>query len=214
MSDPIVSFDEAAMRGELELSEEQSRIHPERPSGGGGRDRRDRYERTAGREAAPDTTSAGSRPPGPGDQDAQAQGHEVHGDHRALRPVEEAMIEMYRRGLHQEDRGRLRDPGASVGIDGVEPQRQGVRGRRGVEEQAADPQVPLSSTASTEEKLGRFLRTWPMVAIGVNDDGYRERIGAAEGFTESAECWREFLSSLKGRGLLACACSPATRPPP
>ena len=40
-----------------------------------------------------------------------------------------------------------------------------------------------------------------MVAIGVNDDGYREVIGAAEGFTESAECWREFLSWLKGRGL-------------
>lgn len=40
-----------------------------------------------------------------------------------------------------------------------------------------------------------------MVAIGVNDDGYREIIGAAEGFTESAECWREFLSWLKSRGL-------------
>ena len=40
-----------------------------------------------------------------------------------------------------------------------------------------------------------------MVAIGVNDDGYREVIGAAEGFTESAECWREFLSWLKSRGL-------------
>ena len=40
-----------------------------------------------------------------------------------------------------------------------------------------------------------------MVAIGVNDDGYREIIGAAEGFTESTECWREFLSWLKSRGL-------------
>lgn len=40
-----------------------------------------------------------------------------------------------------------------------------------------------------------------MVAIGVNDDGYREVIGAAEGFTESAECWRDFLSWLKARGL-------------
>lgn len=40
-----------------------------------------------------------------------------------------------------------------------------------------------------------------MVAIGVRDDGHREIIGAAEGFTESAECWREFLSWLKGRGL-------------
>lgn len=40
-----------------------------------------------------------------------------------------------------------------------------------------------------------------MVAIGVNGDGYREVIGAAEGYTESAECWRDFLSWLKGRGL-------------
>ena len=40
-----------------------------------------------------------------------------------------------------------------------------------------------------------------MVAIGVNDDGHREVIGAAEGFTEPSECWREFLSWLKSRGL-------------
>ena len=48
---------------------------------------------------------------------------------------------------------------------------------------------------------GSFENVAVMVAIGVNDDGYREVIGAAEGFTESAECWREFLSWLKGRGL-------------
>lgn len=40
-----------------------------------------------------------------------------------------------------------------------------------------------------------------MVAIGVNDDGYHEVIGAAEGFAEPTECWREFLSRLKSRGL-------------
>ena len=40
-----------------------------------------------------------------------------------------------------------------------------------------------------------------MVAIGVNDDGYREVAGAAEGFTESSECWRDFLSWLRSRGL-------------
>lgn len=27
-----------------------------------------------------------------------------------------------------------------------------------------------------------------MVAIGVNEDGYRKVVGCAEGFTESAEC--------------------------
>ena len=40
-----------------------------------------------------------------------------------------------------------------------------------------------------------------MVAIGVNDDGYREVIGVAEGFTESSECWRDFPSRLRSRGL-------------
>ena len=40
-----------------------------------------------------------------------------------------------------------------------------------------------------------------MVAIGVNEDGYREIIGCAEGFTESKKCPRDFLSWLKSRGL-------------
>ncbi len=40
-----------------------------------------------------------------------------------------------------------------------------------------------------------------MVAIGMNEDGYREVIGCAEGFTKSKECWQDFLSWLKSRGL-------------
>ena len=40
-----------------------------------------------------------------------------------------------------------------------------------------------------------------MVAIGVDDDGCREVIGAAEGFAESPECWRELLSRPRSRGL-------------
>ncbi len=48
---------------------------------------------------------------------------------------------------------------------------------------------------------GSYENVAAMVAIGVNDDGCREVIGAAEGFTESAECWREFLSWLESRGL-------------
>ena len=40
-----------------------------------------------------------------------------------------------------------------------------------------------------------------MVAIGANEDGYREMIGCAEGFAESKECWRDFLSWLRSRGL-------------
>ena len=127
--------------------------------------------------------------------------------------VEEAMIEMYLAGVStQEDRGRLRDPVGRerVGIDGVEPQRQGVRGRRGVEEQAARPRkypyVFVDGIYLKRSWGGSFENVAVMVAIGVNDDGYREVIGAAEGFTESAECWREFLSWLKApRAALACS---------
>ena len=48
---------------------------------------------------------------------------------------------------------------------------------------------------------GSYENVAVMVAIGVNEDGYREVVGCAEGFTESAECWRDFLSWLKSRGL-------------
>ncbi len=48
---------------------------------------------------------------------------------------------------------------------------------------------------------GSYENVAAMAAIGVNEDGYREVIGCAEGFTESSECWRDFLSWLKSRGL-------------
>lgn len=48
---------------------------------------------------------------------------------------------------------------------------------------------------------GSYENVAVMVAIGVNEDGYREVIGCAEGFAESSECWRDFLSWLKSRGL-------------
>ena len=48
---------------------------------------------------------------------------------------------------------------------------------------------------------GSYENVAVMVAIGVNGDGYREVVGCAEGFTESKECWRGFLSWLKSRGL-------------
>ena len=48
---------------------------------------------------------------------------------------------------------------------------------------------------------GSYENVAVMVAIGVNEDGYREVLGCAEGFTESKECWRGFLSWLKSRRL-------------
>ena len=40
-----------------------------------------------------------------------------------------------------------------------------------------------------------------MVAIAVNEDGYREVLGAAEGMKEDKASWLEFFQWLRGRGL-------------
>ena len=40
-----------------------------------------------------------------------------------------------------------------------------------------------------------------LVAIGVDQDGYRQILGVAEGAKEDAESWRQFLRHLKQRGL-------------
>jgi putative transposase len=40
-----------------------------------------------------------------------------------------------------------------------------------------------------------------LVAVGVNQEGFREILGVAEGGREDKESWRAFLRQLKGRGL-------------
>ena len=40
-----------------------------------------------------------------------------------------------------------------------------------------------------------------MVAIGINDLGYREVLGITVGDSEAKGFWRQFLGSLKERGL-------------
>jgi len=40
-----------------------------------------------------------------------------------------------------------------------------------------------------------------LIAMGVNEDGYREVLGITEGLQEDGHSWREFLASLRGRGL-------------
>ena len=48
---------------------------------------------------------------------------------------------------------------------------------------------------------GEFENVSILVAIGVDEDGYREIIGAAEGMKEDAESWKYFLIWLEERGL-------------
>ncbi len=121
--------------------------------------------------------------------------------------VEEAMIEMYLAGVSTR---RIEDVseilwGSSVSSATVSSLNE--KASASVEEWRNRPPGRAYPYACVD---GIYLRrSWGgacedvavMIAIGVNDDGYREVIGAAEGFTESSECWREFLSWLRSRGL-------------
>lgn len=48
---------------------------------------------------------------------------------------------------------------------------------------------------------GEYENVSVLVALAVNEDGYREVIGASEGMKEDKESWLSFLRSLRARGL-------------
>jgi transposase-like protein len=48
---------------------------------------------------------------------------------------------------------------------------------------------------------GEYENVSVLVAIAVNEDGYREVLGAAEGMKEDKSSWTEFFQWLRGRGL-------------
>ena len=218
MSDPIVTFDENAVRGELrELVRRtvEDTINALLEEEADDLVKAGRYERTAGREAYRAghyerdlTTTSGQvtlkMPKLKGVRFATAV---IERYKRRETSVEEAMIEMYLAGVSTR---RIEDVseilwGASVSASTVSNLNE--KAFEAVEEwrcrplTCAYPYVFVDGFCLKRAWGGSFENVAVMVAIGVNDDGYREVIGAAEGFTESAECWREFLSWLKGRGL-------------
>lgn len=121
--------------------------------------------------------------------------------------VEEAMIEMYLAGVSTR---RIEDVseilrGSSVSAATVsnlnEKAFASVEEWRNRPLERAYPYVYVDGIYLKRSWGGSYENVAVMVAIGVNDDGHREVIGAAEGYTESSECWREFLSWPRSRGL-------------
>ena len=121
--------------------------------------------------------------------------------------VEEAMIEMYLAGVSTR---RIEDVseilrGSSVSAATVsnlnEKAFASAGGRRNRPLERARPYACVDGIYLKRSRGGAHGNVAVMVAIGVNDDGYREVIGAAEGFTESAGRWRELPSRLRSRGL-------------
>ena len=121
--------------------------------------------------------------------------------------VEEAMIEMYLAGVSTR---RIEDVSEILwgpGVSAATVSNLNEKAFEAVEEwgsrplERAYPYVYVDGIYLKRSWGGSYENVAVMVAIGVNDDGHREVIGAAEGLAESAERWREFLSWLRSRGL-------------
>lgn len=67
--------------------------------------------------------------------------------------------------------------------------------------QGSYPYVYLDGIYLKRNWGGEYENVSILVALAVNEDGYREVIGASEGMKEDRESWRSFLTSLKERGL-------------
>lgn len=175
----------------------------------------ERHERTAEREAY----RAGHHGRGPATSSGEATIHmlKLKGAHLATAAieryrrretsVEEAMIEMYLAGVSTrriEDVSEiLRGLGISTATvpDLNEKAFASVGEWRNRPLDQARPCACADGIYLKRSRGGAYENLAVMIAIGVDDDGCREVAGAAEGLTESSECWREFPSRLRSRGL-------------
>lgn len=121
--------------------------------------------------------------------------------------VEEALIEMYLAGVSVR---RIEDITEALWGAKVSPGTISNLNKKAYENIEEWRSRKLSSEYPYVYVDGVYLkRSWGgeiqnvsiLVAIGVNSDGYREIIGAAEGMKEDKDSWYNFLAWLKARGL-------------
>lgn len=63
------------------------------------------------------------------------------------------------------------------------------------------PYVYVDRIHLRRNSCGEFENVVILVAIAVNEDGYREVLGATEGMKEDKASWVNFFQWLRGRGL-------------
>jgi len=121
--------------------------------------------------------------------------------------VEEALIEMYLAGVSVR---RVEDItqalwGTRVSPSVVSDLNQKIYGKidawRNGKIEGEHPYVFLDGIWLKRSWGGEVKNVSVLVAIGVNEGGYREILGVAEGSKEDESSWLEFLRWLKGRGL-------------
>ncbi len=121
--------------------------------------------------------------------------------------IEEALIEMYLAGVSVR---RVEDITEALWGTRVSPGTVSNLNQKAYENIEKWRSRPLTGDYAYVYVDGVYLkRSWGgeiqnvsvLVAIGVNQDGYREILGAAEGMKEDHESWLNFLIWLKERGL-------------
>jgi putative transposase len=121
--------------------------------------------------------------------------------------VEEALMEMYLAGVSVR---RVEDITEALWGTRVSPSTVSELNQQLYERIEAWRSAPISGQFAYVSLDGIWLkRSWGgevkkvavLVAIGVDQDGYRQVLGVVEGTKEDAESWRNFLRHLKERGL-------------
>jgi len=121
--------------------------------------------------------------------------------------VEEAMVEMYLAGVSVR---RVEDITEALWGTKVSPGTISNLNKKIYEEIEKWRNLPLENHYAYVYLDGIWMkRSWGgevknisvLVAIGVNQDGFREIIGVAEGTKEDKDSWQRFLRYLKERGL-------------
>lgn len=121
--------------------------------------------------------------------------------------VEESLIEMYLAGVSVR---RVEDITEALWGTKVSPGTISNLNKKAYENIEKWRTRPLSGEYPYVYVDGIFLkRCWGgeyesvsiLIAVGVNEDGSREVLGAAEGLKEDLESWKNFFVSLKERGL-------------
>lgn len=122
--------------------------------------------------------------------------------------VEEALIEMYLAGVSVR---RVEDITEVLWGSRVSPatiSELNKKAYKHIEEwrnrplkAAAYPYIYLDGIYLKRNWGGEYENVAILIAIGVNNDGHREILGAAEGMKEDKASWLEFMKSLKKRGV-------------
>lgn len=121
--------------------------------------------------------------------------------------VEEALVEMYLAGVSVRRVEDITEAlwGTRVSASTVSELNQKIYGT--IEEwrnrpiEGEHPYVYLDGIWLKRSWGGEVRNIAVLVAIGVNQDGFREILGVAEGAKEDRASWLDFLRHMKGRGL-------------